>query len=262
MSTRTKRASTRRVAGFVAAIGALVMSSGVAMLITAPSANAAADKYFVCKYVHTPGNTEVLQTGQNPISVSVNAIPEDPVVVGSSFSDQQGRSYVLSEDNTPPGPEGDPSASDCPIGDQNVLIAVDVVFVDPTCDNDNTASYSLTGDTDDVTVEQSADPAAGVEETVTATAKDGFEFAGGETTYSETHTFGDAADCTVTPPVEPPVVTPPVVEPPVATPTIVHAGLIGNASDNSRNQQGLALLASGLLLLMAAGGVVLRGARR
>ena len=32
-------------------------------------------KVFVCKYVGKPGDDERLQTGQNPISVSVNAIP-------------------------------------------------------------------------------------------------------------------------------------------------------------------------------------------
>lgn len=32
-------------------------------------------KVYVCKYVTTPGGTEVLQTGNNPISVSVNALP-------------------------------------------------------------------------------------------------------------------------------------------------------------------------------------------
>ena len=33
-------------------------------------------KVFVCKYVGTPGVDEVLATGQNPVSVSVNAIPD------------------------------------------------------------------------------------------------------------------------------------------------------------------------------------------
>jgi hypothetical protein len=69
-----------------------------------------ADKFFVCKYTGTPGVDEVLQTGQNPISVSKNAIPQDPVVVGSFFADAQGRSFVLAEDVGQPKPP----ASDCP----------------------------------------------------------------------------------------------------------------------------------------------------
>jgi hypothetical protein len=70
-------------------------------------------KVYVCKYVGTPGVDERLQTGQNPIEVSVNAIPEDPVVVGSYFADAQGRSYVLGF--VPMDPE--PTAADCPPGE-------------------------------------------------------------------------------------------------------------------------------------------------
>lgn len=258
MSKRTTKPG-RRLATFVAAVGALVMSSGVAMLATAQSAHAEGEaKYFVCKYVGTPGVDEVLQTGDNPISVAASAIAEDPVQVGSFFNDQHGRSYVLVEDTG----QAEPSVDQCPPPTPpNEEIAVDIVFVDPSCDNDNTASYSLTGDTGDVTVGESAAPAPGVEVTVTATAKTGFEFAGGDPTYSETHTFGPAADCEVNPPVvtppdnTPPAVTPPVVSPPVATPTVVHAGLVGTTADNARSEQGLALLGSGLLLLMAAGGL-------
>jgi len=54
-------------------------------------------KVFVCKYVGTPGVDERLQTGQNPISVSVNAI-KDFHGIGSYFNDAQGRSYVLAFD--------------------------------------------------------------------------------------------------------------------------------------------------------------------
>ena len=68
------------------------------------------DKVFVCKYVGTPGVDEVLQTGQNPISVSVNAIPLDPVEVGSEFADAQGRSVVIAFDVGQP----EPSPDDCP----------------------------------------------------------------------------------------------------------------------------------------------------
>lgn len=54
-------------------------------------------KYFVCKYVGQPGVNETLQTGNNPISVSENAITP-PVVVGAYFNDAQGRSYVVAQD--------------------------------------------------------------------------------------------------------------------------------------------------------------------
>jgi hypothetical protein len=69
------------------------------------------DKVFVCKYTNTPGAGEQLQTGQNPISVSINAIPEGvPIEPGSSFQDSQGRSIILAFDVGQP----DPSPSECP----------------------------------------------------------------------------------------------------------------------------------------------------
>lgn len=96
-------------------------------LLTIPAIAVAvpSPKYFVCKYVGTPGVNETLQTGQNPISVSGNALTP-PVVVGGSFNDAQGRSYVVAEDtgqaeptcpvpqNPTPPPEPAPSPSPTP----------------------------------------------------------------------------------------------------------------------------------------------------
>ena len=71
-------------------------------------------KVFVCKYVGTPGVNEILQTGNNPISVSVNSIPNYSGV-GSYFADAQGRSYVLAEDTRQGGGQtGEPNVSNCP----------------------------------------------------------------------------------------------------------------------------------------------------
>ncbi|MDQ3379929.1 MAG: hypothetical protein M3546_06360, partial [Actinomycetota bacterium] len=73
------------------------------------------EKVFVCKYVGTPGVDERLQTGNNPISVSVNAIPVHPVVIGSEFADAHGRSIVIAFDTrTGGGQGGEPSVDDCP----------------------------------------------------------------------------------------------------------------------------------------------------
>jgi hypothetical protein len=263
MITKSNKPRARRLAGFIAAIGVLLASSGVALMATASPANAANEKFFVCKYVGTPGVDEILQTGQNPISVSINAIPLPPadVIPGAEFEDQHGRSVVLVEDTG----QADPPRSACEPAEAEV-VTVDVVFTDPTCDNDNVASYEVTGDTENVTVEESAAPAPGVEVAVTATANEGFLFEtedGGVATYSETHTFGDAADCSVAPPTPTPTT---VVDPPAATPTVVEAGLIGSSSASSadmRIQPGLLLLAIGMLLLVIAGGVAMpRGARR
>jgi hypothetical protein len=67
-------------------------------------------KVFVCKYVSKPGEAERLQTGQNPISVSVNSIPLGDVHVGSEFADAQGRSVVIAFDEGQP----EPDVSQCP----------------------------------------------------------------------------------------------------------------------------------------------------
>jgi hypothetical protein len=69
-------------------------------------------KVYVCKYVGTPGDNERLQTGQNPIDVSINAI-KDYQGVGSWFNDAQGRSFVLAEDIGQP----EPDVSGCPAPD-------------------------------------------------------------------------------------------------------------------------------------------------
>ena len=61
----------------------------------------------MCKYVGTPGVDERLQTGQNPISVSVNAIPLGDVRIGSEFADAQGRSVVIAFDTGQPEPSPD-----------------------------------------------------------------------------------------------------------------------------------------------------------
>jgi hypothetical protein len=84
----------------------------------------------VCKYVGTPGQDERLKTGKNPIEVSVNAIPESPVVIGSYFADDQGRSFVLGF--VPMNPE--PTIDDCPPGE----------LPTPTNTPTNTATFTAT----------------------------------------------------------------------------------------------------------------------
>lgn len=78
---------------------------------------APAPKVFVCKYVGKLGVDETLQTGQNPIIVSSNAI-QNYQGVGSSFTDQQGRSFVIAEDTGQVEPScsepDNPSAGETP----------------------------------------------------------------------------------------------------------------------------------------------------
>lgn len=255
--TNTERPRSLRLATILAAVGALVMSSGIALIATSPAEAAPGQKWFVCKYKNTPGEPESLQSGQNPISVSENAILaqlpkelKDTAVIapGFSFADGQGRSEVLVEDT---GQE-EPSVEEC-TPSEDVVIAVDVEFVDPTCEA--APSYSVTGDVDnvDVVAVPETPVADGSEFTVTATiADEGFMFVGGGDTYSETTTFTAPADCTE---VEPPVVIVDTPEEPQVTPTVVSAGVLPAAGEGARSGEGLALMGAGLALLLAAGGV-------
>ena len=84
-----------------------VGNSGSSVVVT--TSGAEKGKVFVCKYVGTPGADERLQTGDNPISVSVNAIPGG-AFVGAYFADAHGRSYVLAYDVGQP----EPAVSECP----------------------------------------------------------------------------------------------------------------------------------------------------
>ena len=91
-------------------IAALMIAAMASSLLPPQSVMADSHgKVYVCKYVGSPGIDERLQTGQNPIEVSVNTIPQ-PVVIGSYFPDAQGRSYVLGF--VPMYPE--PTRNDCP----------------------------------------------------------------------------------------------------------------------------------------------------
>jgi LPXTG-motif cell wall-anchored protein len=92
--------------------------------IGAKSADADADpKVYVCKYVGTPGVDERLQTGQNPIEVSVNAT--GGTAIGSYFADAHGRSYLLGI--VPIVPE--PSRANCPPPDVPEVGRVEVTKV-------------------------------------------------------------------------------------------------------------------------------------
>ena len=84
-----------------------VGNSGSSVVVN--TSDAEKGKVFVCKYVGTPGVDERLQTGDNPISVSVNAIPGG-ASVGAYFADAHGRSYVLAYDVGQP----EPDVSGCP----------------------------------------------------------------------------------------------------------------------------------------------------
>ena len=116
---RAKKRGKRRssLAPMVAILGLVMLSAGFGGAPAQAEGGGGGGqdnfKVFVCKYVGQPGVDERLQTGDNPISVSVSSIPNYQGV-GSYFADQQGRSFVLAVDDTPPGPAGDPGVGACP----------------------------------------------------------------------------------------------------------------------------------------------------
>ncbi|RYC11037.1 hypothetical protein [Nocardioides zhouii] len=120
--------STNRISHSPALVGAAVLFVGATMSVSAGPASAASsegqpEKVFVCKYVGTPDVDERLQTGNNPIEVSVNAIPiytGQPAsdLIGQEFADAQGRSIVIAVSPVRGGGQGDePTIEDCPAPD-------------------------------------------------------------------------------------------------------------------------------------------------
>jgi hypothetical protein len=136
-------------------------------------------------------------------------------------------------------------------------------FVEPTC---TTAPVVQPASSELVKYEVTGDLVAGGTVHVTASLVDP------ETTHwaegvnpSWNYTFIVPTGCTI---VSPPTVEPTTVEAPVEesttveTPTVVHAGLAGTVS-SSAEQEGLALVLVGLLLMAGAGGlVVVKGGER
>ncbi|MGH3307319.1 MAG: hypothetical protein ACRDOX_06475, partial [Nocardioides sp.] len=95
----------------VLAIGFL----GYGITLTAgASAEVKVHKSYVCKYVNTPGEGEVLQTGNNPIWVDNNSLlgEDGETFVGQEFTDAQGRSVVIVANTAKLDPE--PTVEDCP----------------------------------------------------------------------------------------------------------------------------------------------------
>ena len=106
------------------ALGATMLVGLSSLAVPAFSADPGdPQKVFVCKYVGTPDLDERLQTGNNPIEVSVNAIPgytgqEASALIGTAFADAQGRSIVIAVSAGPGGGQGDePTIEDCPAPD-------------------------------------------------------------------------------------------------------------------------------------------------
>jgi hypothetical protein len=155
----------RKRAAALAAVGAMIMTSGL-VIITAPAANAETNtKVWICKYSHTPELNETAQT--------VNSVDYHPGrEVGTwGFEDAQGFSYVYGWSVGPDAVTEPDTAADCPPYNPGVVI-VDVPAQPDTndpCGLDN-ISFTVPADTDqlDWTVLDTGD--------VTVAPKSGFAF--------------------------------------------------------------------------------------
>jgi len=104
-------------------------------------------KWFVCKYVGTPGLDERLQTGDNPISVDGHSIATYPsIVLGAFFADQQGRSVVIAQDIGQAEPDPDEA---CPRGDTGTTTTTSTTT--STTSTTTTTTLPPTGPTASVT---------------------------------------------------------------------------------------------------------------
>src|SRR5215207_4768119 len=108
MSDRRQRLTALR-RGAWALVVAFVAWVGGGEVFTNQAHAGTPDNVFVCKYVGTPGVDERLQTGDNPIRVSVSSIPAG-AALGAFFADEQGRSVVLAFDVG----QAEPDVSECP----------------------------------------------------------------------------------------------------------------------------------------------------
>lgn len=167
-----------------------------------------AKKVFVCKYVGKPGVDEVLQSGNNPISVSVNSI-KDYAGVGSYFNDAQGRSFVLAEDTrTGGGQEGEPSVSQCPVPSTTTTTEA------PT--TTTTEQPTTTTQVEETTTTTQVEETTTTTEQPTTTTTEPVV----ETTVPETTTTTEATT-TTQPEVDVSIVTVPTVPPTTDTPVTV-----------------------------------------
>jgi hypothetical protein len=279
-----RRAPARRAATFLAVLGALVMSSGVALMVAATPAGAAATKVPICHatssdtnpytfilvdddskkfeahLAHRDDPNKTWKTDGSFGGVDHDADQPKPDIIGS-YTDSDDVFHEM---------DGKVDSARCNAnveGPDEALTTAGVTFSDPNCANANVAGFSTSGEHVTFAItEGSKTPGTAI--TVTATADDGFVFEGDTDELDFKHTYGAAeADCTKVAP--PTTTTNPttVVSPPKAetktestavTPTVVSAGLAGASVEDVRGEQGLALMFAGMVMLVAAGGLGLR----
>lgn len=229
---KSTRPRLRRVATVIAAFGALTMSSGVALLATAPTADAAANKVAICHATNSDTNPYVfilvdddaaklkghLMHRNDPNKTWKSAGTYEGVAhnAGSakrdfigSFTDDQGVFHQY---------DGDITSASCDGDVVTPLANADVDVTQPTCDNDNTPSLDPVAQNATFVVSGSSEP--GGHWVVTFTADDGYTFDGADQTELVIEGDFDAAESpcdVVNPPTEVTPVAPEFTEPDCTT---------------------------------------------
>jgi hypothetical protein len=196
MGNKFKKPTTaRRAASFRAVLGALVISSGVALLVSAPAANATQNddaKVVVCKYVSTPGGKL-----DHVVVPSASTLPDDfNGQFPFEWTDAQGQSTFgsIALRYAADGEQAkDVDPAECNAG------AGDISYTEPTCESPTTVDFAV-ADVRHATIGYTGDKVPGGTITVTATATSPFKFADGTTTKTyPSHTFNAAVDPTQPP---------------------------------------------------------------
>lgn len=243
------RRGSRRVAAVLAALGALVMSSGVALMATAGPSNAA-------ECVPTAAYTETINHPAVTHVVHHDAVP----AVDSqwwNFAPNREQGPLASEPAFPTDPRGTwegPHADGGPGQDQvgtfqsgdghgswfhrTAAVAAQAAYDETVTD---TAAWTETVNHAAVTCETVSTPTGGTVSTPTGGAVEGTTVVSPPKAHvkakAKTHTHAQAA---------------------TVTPTVVEAGLLSSTTQDLRGEQGLALIGAGMVMLIGAGGLTLR----
>lgn len=226
-STEPRKLTLRRLATFLAAIGMLLASSGVALMVAAAPANAAT-KVGICHATESDSNPYSfisvdddsarfaghLAHRQTPnkkwktagtFNGVLHAADEPKPDLISDYTDDQGVFHKY---------DGVIVEADCNATNVVLEATADVDFFDATCAAPTRAEYETSGSNVSFSVlSGSATPGSAI--VVRATATNGATFDGGATTRDFPHTFDEALD-----PNGPPCV---VVNPPVVKVNVCHA---------------------------------------
>ncbi len=212
-----KKLARRRAATFTAALGMLVMSSGVALMVAATPANAAVNKVNICHATSSDTNPYTfisvdsdsaklkghLQHRENPNKQwksdgSFNGVPHvdgaaKPDLIGS-FTDDDDVFHQYDGNVTE-------ATCDADVVIENPPAVADVEFADPSCENQNQAGFDPTLEHATFAItDGEVGPGKSIE--ITVTAAEGYAFEEGAQTVF-THVFGALKICDIVLPPNP-----------------------------------------------------------